>query len=346
MRSGFFSNTFLTAEDFAHCFGGAFTSGVLALTDEPDALAVTAGTSGMSFAVAAGYCWINGRFGQAESTESVTLSVGDGTNPRKDRIVARLDLEEKSISLAVIAGTPAASPTAPDIVRNSTVYDLGLAVIDVPRGAISAGECTVTDTRRDTSVCGGAFPQMSGAFVWPSANLIGEIRIYAGETAPERWLFCRGQSLNKSEYEDLFTVIGYTYGGSGDNFNLPDMQLRFPRGVAESGTTAETTLGRTGGSSSATLTTAQLPAHTHTLSGSSGTTVSKLTLKEASQVTSGAVHASGAGTGEQRYLVEDVTVGGGGSGSTGSTGAENPTISILNKFINVNYIIYTGVIAP
>ena len=59
---------------------------------------------------------------------------------------------------------------------------------------------------------------------------VGTIQIYAGEKAPSGYLLCQGQSVSKTSYPALFAVIGTTYGGSGNNFNLPDFRGVFPRG--------------------------------------------------------------------------------------------------------------------
>ena len=49
---------------------------------------------------------------------------------------------------------------------------------------------------------------------------------------PAGFLIADGRSLKKSEYSELFDVIGYTYGGSGDNFNLPNFaDGKFMRGI-------------------------------------------------------------------------------------------------------------------
>lgn len=61
---------------------------------------------------------------------------------------------------------------------------------------------------------------------------IGAVIMYANSPAspPEGWLFCRGQSYSTSgTYSALFLAIGYQYGGSGGNFNVPDCQGRFPK---------------------------------------------------------------------------------------------------------------------
>lgn len=89
---------------------------------------------------------------------------------------------------------------------------------------------------------------------------IGEIKMYAGQTEPEGWLFCKGQALSRSEYSNLFEVIGTVFGtGDGSTtFNLPNLQKRFPVGVGNG-----YGLGKTGGEETHTLTTEEMPEHTH-----------------------------------------------------------------------------------
>lgn len=54
----------------------------------------------------------------------------------------------------------------------------------------------------------------------------GTIRCYAGKTVPEGYLLCNGQSFNILEYPNLFSAIGYTYGGSGNTANVPNINDR------------------------------------------------------------------------------------------------------------------------
>jgi microcystin-dependent protein len=98
---------------------------------------------------------------------------------------------------------------------------------------------------------------------------VGEIRIVGFNFAPAGWAFCNGQTLAISEYSTLYNLIGTTYGGNGQTtFNLPDLQGRIP---VHQGTGAGNTLviGQLSGSETVTLTTNQIPAHTHTLAASS-----------------------------------------------------------------------------
>src|SRR5437868_1696979 len=88
---------------------------------------------------------------------------------------------------------------------------------------------------------------------------VGEIRMFAGNFAPAGWMFCEGQLLPISENETLFNLIGTTYGGDGQStFALPDLRGRIPLHQGNGFTLAET-----GGAEEITLTTQQIPAHTH-----------------------------------------------------------------------------------
>lgn len=58
----------------------------------------------------------------------------------------------------------------------------------------------------------------------------GFVSAFAGGTAPTGWLECDGSSIAVASYPDLHAAIGYTYGGSGASFNLPDLRGEFIRG--------------------------------------------------------------------------------------------------------------------
>lgn len=91
------------------------------------------------------------------------------------------------------------------------------------------------------------------------APYIGEIRMFAGNFAPADWMLCAGQLLPIAEHDDLFTLLGTTYGGDGQStFALPDLRGRVP--VHQGGNLV---LGAAGGVESVTLTVAQIPAHRH-----------------------------------------------------------------------------------
>lgn len=96
-----------------------------------------------------------------------------------------------------------------------------------------------------------------------SEPFIGEIRLVAFNFAPLGWADCNGQILPIQQNVALFSLLGTTYGGNGVNtFALPNLQGRVAMHVG-----ANHFLGEVGGSETVTLTTAQIPAHTHALRG-------------------------------------------------------------------------------
>jgi microcystin-dependent protein len=98
---------------------------------------------------------------------------------------------------------------------------------------------------------------------------IGEIRMFAGNFPPAGWMFCEGQPLPISENDALFTLIGTTYGGDGqETFNLPNLASRVPihMGSGPDGTNYQ--IGESAGTEQETLTVQQIPNHTHQLTGS------------------------------------------------------------------------------
>lgn len=99
---------------------------------------------------------------------------------------------------------------------------------------------------------------------------VGEIRMFAGNFAPNGWLLCQGQLLAIDDFDTLFNLIGTTYGGDGQtNFALPDLQSRIPLHAGTGGGDSYS-LAQTGGQETVQLTTAQLPVHSHALAANTG----------------------------------------------------------------------------
>ncbi|MFF2093349.1 phage tail protein [Paenibacillus sp. NPDC058174] len=92
-----------------------------------------------------------------------------------------------------------------------------------------------------------------------SERYLGEIRIFSGSYAPVGWAFCDGSIIPIAENEALYVLLGTTYGGDGfSTFALPDLRGKLPIHASQN-----YPLGSIGGSESVTITTSQLPAHTH-----------------------------------------------------------------------------------
>lgn len=101
---------------------------------------------------------------------------------------------------------------------------------------------------------------------------VGEIRMFAGNFPPAGWEFCNGQLMSISENEVLFQLIGTTYGGDGqENFALPNLQSRMPIHMGQLAGGSNYVLAQMGGVEQVTLTTGQMPAHTHSFITSGAT---------------------------------------------------------------------------
>ena len=137
------------AGDFAAYFGDVISSGVSANGDN---LPVTS-AGGLALSVGAGFAWIRGHLYQNTASKSLAVSTG-GSLPRIDRVVARLDVAGRKIETRVVQGTPAASPSAPALVRNADYWDIGLAEVSVAASAISITNSNIRDTRTNNAVCG------------------------------------------------------------------------------------------------------------------------------------------------------------------------------------------------
>jgi len=102
-----------------------------------------------------------------------------------------------------------------------------------------------------------------------SQPFVGECRMVGFNFAPAGWMICQGQILAISDNPTLYNLIGTTFGGNGTTtFGLPNLQGAVP--IHQGGGYV---LGAKGGAESVTLTTQQLPIHSHPLmaSNSNGT---------------------------------------------------------------------------
>jgi microcystin-dependent protein len=135
---------------------------------------------------------------------------------------------------------------------------------------------------------------------------VGSVIPFAGDVAPDGWFICDGRLLDQTQYADLHTVIGTTYGGAGSDFRIPDLRGRQPIGKGNGQFSA---LGNSGGQEERTLTENELPAHAHGIDG--------VTTEDA---------------GAHRHLVV----------SQGGPGVANSIAQILTGNGNENYFLLTG----
>lgn len=118
-----------------------------------------------------------------------------------------------------------------------------------PSGAVTVEEAAAEGFRiyQEAAEAVGACVPVGGILVWASNDI------------PDGWLLCDGELYAAADYPRLFDRLGYYWGGSGDNFRVPQLQYLFLRGaIGES-----MPLGDLGGEASHTLTIQEMPAHAH-----------------------------------------------------------------------------------
>jgi len=228
------------------------------------------------------------------------------------------------LSLADDDASAAIKLQAPAAVTTTTTFTL-------PDGDGTNGQVISTD---------GSGQLGWSSIIIPAAFSSGMMMPFAGTSAPSGWLLTYGQAVSRTTYADLFAAIGTTYG-SGDGsttFNLPDLRGRVVAGQDDMGGTSANrltnqsggldgdTLGATGGAETHTLTTSQMPSHSHTL----GSNAKISTTFDTSGGNTAIIRGTLSGSGLESYI----------SGSTEAAGSGAAHNNVQPTII-LNYIIKT-----
>lgn len=97
-----------------------------------------------------------------------------------------------------------------------------------------------------------------------SEPFLGEILMFAGNFSPAQFSFCNGGLLPIANNDALFSLLGTTYGGDGQQvFGLPDLRGRLPVSQGSGPQLTQRVIGDRYGVENVTLVNAELPAHTH-----------------------------------------------------------------------------------
>jgi hypothetical protein len=110
-------------------------------------LLIYADSTGMQVKVKSGQAWMQGHFFQSDAEETLSISNADSTNPRIDRVIVRVDWTANTIQLAVLSGTPAASPSAPNLTQNGSRWEISLAQVYVGANVSTIATGNITDER-------------------------------------------------------------------------------------------------------------------------------------------------------------------------------------------------------
>lgn len=108
----------------------------------------------MFVTVKVGDAWINGRMYRNLDDKRIRLDPSDSATTRIDRIVVGCNYKDRVITSYVKKGTPASSASAPELIRNDTLYEISLAEITIAPGAVGITQSAIKDTRLDQSKCG------------------------------------------------------------------------------------------------------------------------------------------------------------------------------------------------
>jgi microcystin-dependent protein len=160
-----------------------------------------------------------------------------------------------------------------------------------------------------------------------STPYIGQIKLFAGNFAPQGWVFCDGRLLSIAENDALFALVGTTYGGDGQvTFGVPDLRGRIPVGQGQGPGLSNYAIGQAFGTETVTLTQPQLPAHTHNVLGNSAV---------GSGGPSGATWAVGGGLSPYGDAAASQALN---AGSVTSAGGNQPHDNVM-PYQTVNYIL-------
>lgn len=102
---------------------------------------------------------------------------------------------------------------------------------------------------------------------------LGEVRMFTWGWAPRGWALCDGAMMSTQQNVGLYALLGVTFGGTADlkNFKLPDLRGRTPICIGVGQDRGVYRAGDVGGVEGVTLTTANLPPHTHQVNAFAGT---------------------------------------------------------------------------
>lgn len=137
------------------------------------------------------------------------------------------------------------------VVFNTTVPatgDGGDDIADADAGVVVEGGLVVRGTLLAGEVKANGLGKPGTVIMWGGTV----------DNVPEGYLLCNGAAYDRTTYDKLFASIGYVHGGSGNNFNVPDLRDKFITGAGSQYNTSDE-----GGSNTVVLTEAELPTHTH-----------------------------------------------------------------------------------
>jgi microcystin-dependent protein len=172
---------------------------------------------------------------------------------------------------------------------------------------------------------------------------VGQVEYHAFNFAPVGYALCNGQLLAISQNTALFSLLGTFYGGDGkSNFALPNLQGAVPVGMGQGAGLSQYFIGETGGSASVTLSSAQIPPHTHSFMVYAGGSANSTGVPSASTVFGiGPSGGNGPNAVSVKLYANDITTSGvpvAMAGTVANAGGSSP-ISIVKPSLVITFAI-------
>lgn len=149
--------------------------------------------------------------------------------------VTTVKLIDNAVTSAKIAnGTIVAADIGDSQITSAKIADNAIVSADIADGTIITADLAgslITNAK----VANNAIDYNKlAAAVQQSLTPVGTIIAYAGDTAPSGWILCNGQTISRSTYSTLYSVVGnrFGYGNNSSTFHVPDLRGRFLRGRA------------------------------------------------------------------------------------------------------------------
>jgi len=206
-----------------------------------------------------------------------------------DNTVTALSAADFRTAIGAGTGTvTSVTGTSPvSVATGTTTPVISLNTIPVNKGGTGSTTATVaggvvygTSTTAMASTAAGTSGQVltsngTSAPTWAAPTSLGaapagSIMIWAGSSAPSGWLLCDGSAVSTTTYSALYAVIGTTYGSGTGTFLVPNLKGKIPVGLDATQTEFDTR-GETGGAKTHAITTAEMPGHNHTFTGTAHT---------------------------------------------------------------------------
>lgn len=243
----------VSSQPMRHLISHLFTSGIM--PDISSNYLVSAGTDGMTVVVHSGFAVLEG--GLALETEDRTLEItaADTSLDRIDTVVLRWNenVDVRTCDLYIKAGTPASSPVRPELQRDNSIYEIGLADVFITRSTVTITNEKITDTRYETARCGvvSSISEFDTTFIYQQVQ--SDLANFKNEEQAEfiEWFNSVQDILDENVAAHIMNLLttsnnkefNFTYDSTSQKYGYTIDGVFYPFKTAHTGTYTATTRG-------------------------------------------------------------------------------------------------------